>query len=83
MKCQIIWSPTNLLQKKKITRIRRGGYKQIKFRFFKNYTIGDYEKALIESNFSEYRIFDNVNDVYSSFIHKLMEAIEKVTPVKN
>ena len=68
---------------KKITRIRRGGYKQIKFRSFKNYTIGDYAKALIEINFAEYEIFDNVNDGYSNFIHKLMEAIEKVTPVKN
>ena len=69
--------------RKEITRIRRDGYKQIKLRSFKNYTIGDYEKALIEINFAEYKIFDNVDDGYSSFIHKLMEAIEKVTPVKN
>ena len=68
---------------KKITRIRRGGYKQIKLCSFKNYTIGDYEKALIQINFAEYKIFDNVNDGYSNFIHILMEAIEKVMPVKS
>ena len=52
----------------KITRIKRGGHKQIKFRSFKNYTIDGYEKALVEINFPEYKNFDNVNDAYSNFI---------------
>ena len=68
---------------RKITRIKRGGHKQITFRSFKNYTIDGYEKALVEINFPEYKNFDNVNDAYSNFIQKLMEVIEKAVPVKN
>ena len=67
---------------RKITRIKRGGHKQITFRSFKNYTIDGYEKALVEINFPEYKKFDNVNDAYSNFIQKLMEVINKVAPVK-
>ena len=67
---------------RKITRIERGGHEQIKFRFFKNYTIDGYKKALVEINFPVYKNFDNVNDAYSNFIQKLMEVIGKVTPVK-
>ena len=47
---------------RKITRIKRVGHKQITFRSFKNYTIGCYEKALVDINFPEYETFDNVND---------------------
>ena len=68
---------------RKITRIKRGGHKQITFRPFKNYVIDGYEKALIEINFPEYKKFDNVNDAYSKFIQKLMEVIDKVAPVKS
>ena len=53
------------------TRIKRGGHKKITFRSFKNYTIDGYEKALVETNFPEYKKFDNVNDAYSKFIQKL------------
>ena len=69
--------------RRKITRIKRGGLKQIKFCSFKNYTIDGYEKALVEINFPEYKNFDNMNDAYSNFIQKLMEVIDKVAPVKN
>ena len=68
---------------RKITRIKRGGHKQIKSRSFKNYTTDGYEKALVEVNFPEYKNFDNVNDAYSNFIQKLMKVIDKVAPVKN
>ena len=68
---------------RKITRIKRGGHKQIKFRTFKNYTIDGYEKVLVEINFREYKSFDNVNDAYSNFIQKLMKVIDKGAPVKN
>ena len=68
---------------RKITRIKRGGHKQITFRSFKNYTIDGYEKALVDINFPEYKKFDNVNDAYSNFIQKLMEVIDKVAPVKS
>ena len=68
---------------RKITRIKRGGHKQIKFCSFKNYTIDGYEKALVEINFPEYKNFENVNNAYSSFIQKLMEVIKKAALVKN
>ena len=68
---------------RKITRIKRGGQKQIKFRCFKYYTIDGYEKVLVEINFPEYKNFGNVNDAYSNFIQKLMKVINKVGPVKN
>ena len=68
---------------RKITRIKRGGHKQITFRSFKNYTIDGYEKALVEINFPEYKKFDNVNDAYSNFIQKLTEVIDKVASVKS
>ena len=55
---------------RKITRIKRGGHKQITFRSFKSYTIDGYDKNLVEINFPEYKKFDNVNDAYSNFIAK-------------
>ena len=36
---------------RKITRIKRGGHKQIKFRSSKNYPIDGYEKSLVGINF--------------------------------
>ena len=68
---------------RKITRIKRGGHKPIKFHSFKNYTIDGYEKALVETTFPEYKNFDNVNDAYLNFIQRLMEVIDKLAPVKN
>ena len=68
---------------RKITRIKRGGHKQIKSRSFKNYTMDGYEKVLAEINFLLYKNLGNVNDAYSSFIQKLREVIDKVAPVKN
>ena len=68
---------------RKVTRIKRGGQKQIKFRCFKYYTIDGYGKVLVEINFSEYKNFDNVNDAYSNFIQKLMKVSDEVAPVKN
>ena len=62
---------------RKITRIKRGGHKQITFRSFKNCTIDGYEKALIEINFPEYKTFDSVNDAYSNFIQKLRRSLTK------
>ena len=69
--------------KRKITRIKKGGHKQIKLRSFKNYAIDGYEETLIEFNFPDYTNFDNVNVAYSNFIQKLMEVINNVAPVKN
>ena len=68
---------------RKITRIKRGRHKQIKFCSFKNYTIDGCEKVLVEINFPDYKTFDDVNDAYSNFIQRLMEVIDKLAPVKN
>ena len=68
---------------RKITRIKRGGHKQITFHSFKNYTINGYEKALVKIDFPEYKKYDNVNDAYPNFIQKLMEVIDKVVLVKS
>ena len=62
--------------KRKIITKKRDDQKQIKFCSFKNYTIDGYEKALVEINFPEYKIFDNA---YSNFIQKLMEVIDKAS----
>ena len=67
---------------RKITRIKRGGHKQIKFRSL-NYTTDSYEKALVKTNFPECKNFENVNDAYSNFIQNLMEVTDKVASVKN
>ena len=67
---------------RKISRIKRGGHKQIKFRSL-NYTTDSYEKALVKTNFPECKNFENVNDAYSNFIENLMEVIDKVASVKN
>ena len=67
---------------RKITRIKIGGHKQIKFRSFKNYTIDGYEKALVEINFPEYENFDNVKNAYPNFLQKLMEAMDKNRRIK-
>ena len=83
VRCWIIWSSTNLQYKKNYQNIKRGGHKQIKFRFFENYYIDCYEKALAEINFSKYKNFDNVNYACSNFIQKLTKVIDKVAPVKN
>ena len=53
---------------RKITRIKRGGHKQIAFHSFKNDTTDGYKIALVEISFPEYKKFDNVNDAYSNFI---------------
>ena len=67
----------------KITKIKRSGHREIKYRSFKNYTFDCYEKAVVEINIPEYKSFDNVHDTYSNFIRKLMEIIDKTAPVKN
>ena len=63
---------------RKISRKGRDDHKEIKFSSFKNYTVDGYEKVLGEINFPNYENFDNVNNAYSNFVQKLMNAIGKV-----
>ena len=37
---------------------------------------------MVEVNLPNYKKFDNVYDVYSNFIQKVMKVIEKVAPIK-
>ena len=55
---------------RKITRVKRGGHKEIKLGSLKNYTFDVYEKPLGEIKFHDYENFDNVNGAYTNFIQK-------------
>ena len=67
---------------RKISRIKRGSHKQIKFRSFKHYTADLFEQELSRLNFPNYRNFNDINEAYNDFIQKIMNVIDKVTPLK-
>ena len=67
---------------RKISRIKRGSHKQIKFRSF-NYYIADlFEQELFRLNFSNYWNFNDINEACNDFIQKIMNVIDKVAPLK-
>ena len=68
---------------RKISRIKRGTHKQIRYRSLKNYSADIYEKALVRVDFPNYSNFENINDAYSNFIQKLMRVIDLVAPIKS
>ena len=55
----------------KITRIKRGGYKEMKL---KHYTADSYKKALGEVQFPNYESFANVNGLYN-FHYKINRSL--------
>ena len=67
---------------RKISRIKTGSHKQIKFRSFKHYTIDLFKQELSKSNFPNYRNFNDINKAYNDFIQKIMNVIDKVAPLK-
>ena len=67
---------------KKISRIKRGSHKQIKFHLFKHYTADLSEQELSTLNFPNYQNFNDINVAYNDFIQKIMNVIDKVTPLK-
>ena len=67
---------------RKISRIKRGSHKQIKFRSFKNYTADVFEQELSRLNFPNYRNFSDINEAYNDFVQKIMNVIDKVAPLK-
>ena len=67
---------------RKISRIKRGSHKQIKFRSFKHYTDDLFEQELSRLNFPNYRNFNDINEAYNDFIQKIMNVIDKVAPLK-
>ena len=67
---------------RKISRIKRGSHKQIKFRLFKHYTVDLFEQELSKLNFPNYRNFNDINEAYNDFIQNIINVIDKVAPSK-
>ena len=68
---------------RKISRIKRGTHKQIRYRSLENYSTDIYEEALGRVDFPNYHNFENINDAYSNFIQKVMGVIDLVAPIKS
>ena len=68
---------------RKISRVKRGMLKQIRYLSLKNYSADIYEEALVRVDFPNYRNFENINDAYSHFIQKVMRVIDLVAPIKS
>ena len=68
---------------RKIFRIKRGTYKQIRCCSMKNYSADIYEDVLGRVDFPNYNNFENINDAYSNFIQKVMGVIDLVAPIKS
>ena len=68
---------------RKISRIKRGTHKQIRYCSLKNYSVYIYEEVLGRVDFPNYHNFENINDAYSNFIQKVMGVIDLVAPLKS
>ena len=71
-----------ILCTRKISRIKRGTHKDIKFRLFKYYSADLFKETLTSINFPNYQNFNDATEAYDDFIQKIMVAIDKVAPVK-
>ena len=68
---------------RKISRIKRGSHKQIKFRSFKHYTVDLFEQELSKLNFPNYQNYNETNKACNNnFIQKIVNVIAKVAPMK-
>ena len=67
---------------RKISKIKRGKYKHIKFRSFKHYSADLFKETLTSKNFPNYQNFSDATEAYDDLIQKLMVAIDKVAPIK-
>ena len=68
---------------RKISRIKRGTHKKVRYRSLKKYSADIYEEALGRVDFPNYHNFENSNDAYSNFIQKVMGVIDLVAPIKS
>ena len=68
---------------RKISRIKRGTHKQIRYRSLKKYSADVYEEALGRVDFPNYHNFENINDAYSRFMQKFMWVNDLVAPIKS
>ena len=67
---------------RKISRIKRGTHKHIKFCLFKHYPADLFKEALTSTNVHNYLNFNDTTEAYDDFIQKFMVAIDKVAPIK-
>ena len=67
---------------RKISRIKRVSHKQIQFRSFKHYTVDLFEQELSKLHFPNYQNYNEINETYNDFIHKIMSVIDRVAPIK-
>ena len=68
---------------RKIDKIKTGGvYKHLTFRSFKNYTVDAYKDTLKKVNFSNYKLFNDVNEAYSNFFLKIRIVVDSIVRFK-
>ena len=68
---------TRKIKKKKV-----GSHKQVSFRFFKTYSVDEYEKALGKVTSPNYEKYHNINKAYNGFFQKLIEVVNNIAPLK-
>ena len=68
---------------RKISRIKTGTHKEIRYCSLKNYSADIYEEALGRVDFPNYSNIENIDDAYSNFIQKVVGPIDLVAPLKS
>ena len=66
----------------KLIKSKRGVYKHISFCSFKKYTVDAYKDALKKVNFTNYDLFNDINEAYSNFFQKTRTIIDNIAPCK-
>ena len=67
---------------RKISRIKRGTHKHIKFCLFKHYSADLFKETLTSINVANYINFNDATEAYNDFIQEIMVAIDKIVPIK-
>ena len=52
------------------------------FCLFKHYTVDLFENESPELNFLNYQNYNDINKAFDDFIQKIVNVIDKVTPIK-
>ena len=68
---------------RKISRIKTGTHKLIRYISLKIYSADIHEEALGRSDFLNLHNSENINDAYSNFIQKVMRVIDLVASIKS
>ena len=67
---------------RKLSRIKRGTHKHIKFRSFKHYSADLFKETLTSIHCPNYLNFNDATEAYDDFMQKIMVAVDKVAPIK-